>query len=591
MKQGISPSVLDHASLNLKLAQLQEAASVVADQIRGTNAAFYGHLAELYIWWRSASTIDGYLGVEYAKTGRKYKKKVKHGINFAPLFWLTWGSDNGLTDDKVGRWSRVMNKLHSVYEAEQQYHTDSVSKLQNFIKNSGGVDGLVGYGSPADEDDEGDDDWFDGITNQQASPTAVPKVSVDQMLVQLYTVAKDFYGTVPAQVALPLQHTLPTTDDGLSVVLVRKTGDTYQLVGASNDDTLVRPLAMQTYLNDFSAVPRSIRAIVELVSTQCMPQRLQSMYDRLIDPAAKSAGGNKRRAVRRVLYRHKTGEFILSPIRADSGVVTIAKPETAVLADATGDVYLSTRSRRALEVRMISGRDFNLYTPADPALIPRYKFPDLASHTIRIQHRFAERDYLHLDLWPFVSSLPEPRGQLTVRRPAADAGTWHGLLTLAWFRKFALEFTMPWVRSHGTHIGREHQNVMQLHFGMTALNAKFVYRDDVFEAEQDVSFDGATVSGQDISVFVLTKDFIIAMQAVADLGVVSVVEVNVDTNVLSLVYSTSAAAYRLYIPTCSVGGLRSTTAFAHYEPVACAEEDFERFEDQQEGDFDEARCP
>lgn len=58
-----------------QLATLQQSASVVADQMRGTNLAFYGHLSELYVWWRSASAADGYLEAEYANTGRKYKKK------------------------------------------------------------------------------------------------------------------------------------------------------------------------------------------------------------------------------------------------------------------------------------------------------------------------------------------------------------------------------------------------------------------------------------------------------------------------------------------------------------------------------------
>jgi hypothetical protein len=372
-------------------------------------------------------------------------------------------------------------------------------------------------------------------------------------------------------------------------VLVRKHGEGYQLVGASNDDTIVRPLAMQTYLNDFSALPQSVRAIVELVSTQCLPLRLQPAYESLVDPAAKSAGSGKRRSVRRVMYRHDRGEFILSPVHADSGVVTIARPTAPVLANAARDAFLPTRGRRSLERRLISGRDFNLYTAANPTHVPEYPNRDLASHAVRLQHRFVERDYLHLDFWPFHSSMPEPRGQLVVRDSVAAAEACQASLSLAWFRKFALEFTLPWVQSHGTHIKRGHQQVLQLQFDQTALTVQFVYREGVFEAELAIALPRAAVAGSAITVCALTKDFIVAMQAIADLGVVSDVLMNVDAHVMSLAFSTSAADYRMYIPTCSLDGLRSTAPFAQYEPLPFEGNKAEQFDDQQEGDFDEAR--
>ena len=161
------------AELGQRLADLQQAASIVSDQIRGTNANFYKHLAELYMWWRGASEVEGYLDAEYKKLGKRLKKRISSGINFAPLFWLTWGHDNGLTDDKAGRWSRVLNKLHNLYESEAQYRTDSVPKLQNYIEQKGGVDGLVGYGSAAKgadvdgDEDAGvnDDDGGDGLSD------------------------------------------------------------------------------------------------------------------------------------------------------------------------------------------------------------------------------------------------------------------------------------------------------------------------------------------------------------------------------------------------------------------------------------------
>lgn len=574
------------AQLAQELAQLQQSAALVSDHIRKSNRAFYKHLAELYMWWRSASKVDGYLAREYAKTGKRIKK-IKQGINFAPLFWLTWGTDNDLTDDKTGRWSRVLNALHTVYEAEEQYRTDSVAKLQNYIHNNGGVEGLGGYGKAVSdeiEDDELSDEEADALLAERA-----PLLLVDTMLSRLYSKATAFYSGLLNPVTIELDYTIPTTADGMGLVLVRKVGDKYQLVGASSDETMVQPLAMHTYLHDFAALPISIRAIVETVSTQCLPGRLQDFHDALMDPAVKRGGSTVSKSMRRLMYVHARGEFVLSPMRSDSGVVTVAKPMKPVLANPTADVFLSTGSRRGLERRLISGHDFNFYLPTQDSVIPEYgPQANLASHAIRLQHEFAPSSYLHLDFWPFYDSIRAPRGQLVALPLRPGFGKWQASLSLSWFRKFALEFTTPWLRSHGAHIKRPHQNVLLLAFDSTCLAVHFVHRDDVFESSVSVGFGGTRATGEQLSVHALTKDFVIAMQAIADLGVVSAINVEVDGDVIAMDFSTGAAAYRLYVPTCTLEGTRSGKHFTHYEPVPVPPiEDYP--DDQQEGDFDEAR--
>lgn len=605
-----SNSSADTAALGKKLTELQSAASVVSHNIIKINKAFYEHLVQLYMWWRDAKEVPGYLDAEYATIGRKYKKNVSHGINFAPLFWLTWGHNNDLTDDRTGRWSRALNNIHVVYESEQQYKTDSVAKLATYIEQSGGVDGLVGYGKKADDknapdDDEVDDDTVDDDTGNGGTEAAVPgahgttarnrasnvpTATVPEMLEQLYGSAKDYYGAVSAPTTINLNATIPLTDDGMGLVLVRKVGNVYQLVGASNDETMVKPVAMQTYLQDFTALPLSIRAIVETVSTQCLPKRIQNFYKALVDDAAKGTAPSGKKSIRRLMYLHATGEFLLSPVRAEAGVVTYAKPIQLVLSNATADVFLPTRNRRTLESKLIAGHDFNFFVPSNANVVPQYvSGSNLASHVIRLQNRFAPTDYMHLEFWPFYEAMPTPRGQLTANGLKAGSGTWHATLSLAWFRKFSLEFISKWINSHGNHIRRAHQNVFKLEFGKFALTTHFVYREGQFESNLTVDLDTAPTNGKSIAVHVLTKDFAIAMQAVADLGVSTAIEVDVDKEGMALHFGTAAADYRIIIPTCTVDGIRSTWHFAHYEPAPFVVNAFEDYNDQAEGDFDEAR--
>ena len=570
--------------LTQQLTQLQDAASVVAGLYRSANRIFYKHVAELYMWWRDARDVQGYLEAAYATTGKKHKS-LKQGINFSRLFWLAWGPDNGLTDDKANRCSRVLNKLHELYESQEQYHTDSVAKLGNYLDNNGGINGLVGYGKTVDVDDS-DDDGDDDDEVEAAPVLDTPLISTDAMLAELFSSAKDFYCAVAAPSTVVLDATIPLTADGLGLVLVRKVGSQYQLIGASRDDTMVRPVAVQTYLHDYTALPQALRVVVETLSTQCLPRNLQKFYNSLEDDAAKSSMAGKVKSVRRLLYMHASDEILLSPVHAESGVVTIAKPQQQVFANAHNDICLSTRSRRAVERRLIADSDFNFFQTASVSVIPEFTTTNLASHLIRLQHRFVPNDYVHMDFWPFYTSASSPSAQLAVSSTKSGFGTWQGRLSSAWFRKFALEFTTPWLSNHGLNITRDHQKVFLLAFGMKELTAHFICRNGLFENEVAVGFDGAATAGVVITVCMLSKDFAIAMQAVADLGVVSEVNVEVDSDVFALRFSTAAADYRLYIPTCTEGGVRSSKHFKSYVPATTAysAETFETFYDPADED-------
>lgn len=575
MPPAVPPTTPNSGNVALvnQLAALQSDAVVVSGFMFKTNMAFYKLLAETYLWWRAANEAPDFLRQQYATTGKKFKKKVKYGINFAPLFWLVWGTQNDLNDDKVGRYSRVLNRLHEEFETDPQYATEPVPKLQNFIHQSGGVDGLVNFG-----DDEGDEDEDDEEVEPRPDMT-------DEMLAMLYQRARDFYDSQQSAGTLPITDTVPVTSDGLGLVLVRRVGKRYQLVGASRDEDMVKPVVMQTYLNDFSALSPSVRLIVETLSTQCLPAPLQKFYANLIDDAVKAPGSTGLKARKRLLYRHESCDFLLSPIRASSGVVTVAKPSTAILEGASQDLFLSNRARRALEKRLIAGRDFNLYEPNAVETIPVYPHHGLASHVLRLQDIFNQGHFVHVDWWPFYDPSPAPLTQLCVKALPPNFGQWQAALDTAFFRRLSLEFTEKWIATHGTHIKRDHQKVFKVELTRTLLTVHFVYRNGVFDANLSVDLTGYRVSGPNTVVHVLSKDFAVAMKAVADIGPGGQVLVAVDADLLVLIYKTDAAEYRIHIPTCSVDGVRSTKYLDTYQSAAVADS-FEDYNDQAEGDFD-----
>ena len=586
-KKSASAKRASEAKTKANLAQLQASAAVVSSQMLQTDRTLHTHLSQAYMWWRDARLISGYLDAEYKANGDGRKPRaVSYGTNFGPMFRLIWGSDSGLTYAKSDRWSRVLNKLHDQYETQKQYHTDSVAKLQNYISTNGGVDGLSGYGkSLATEDaDVASDDEVDALPVPDT-----PRLSTDEMVAELFGSARDFYCAVSAPTTVEINATIPLTADGLGLVLVRKVGNKFQLIGASSDDTMVQPVAVQTYLHDYTALPQALRVVTETLCTQCLPLALQKFYNSLVDDVAKGASIGKAKSVRRLLYMHASEEILLSPMHAESGVVTIAKPKQQVFANVRGDVFLATRSRRAAERRLIAGSDFNFYQTAIVGAIPEYTTPNLASHIASLHHRFAPNDNVYMTFWPFYVDAPDwhdplsedvaeqptqlpgdvanRQTQLTVNALTPSFGTWRGTLSLAWFRKFAIEFTTPWLQGQGTNITRAKHKVFLLAIGMKDLTVHYVCCGGLFENEITVDFDGALTAGEVMTVCVLSKDFAVAMQAIADLGVVSAVQVEIDSDVLAIRFSTTAADYRLYIPTCTIEGVRSGKHFKHHLPA------------------------
>jgi len=249
-------------NLNQQRDALKGSALDVGIKMITTNRDHYQWLAKAYLWWVIAEKEVGYLEEQYASLGKRFKKNISAGINFAPLCWLLWGVDNGLTDDKAGRWSKALNVLHHKYNTEKQYRTDSLVKLTNFIEQSGGVDGLVGYGDEKsngaadkgliydaipDSHDIGDEEVEESDAFVHASHP-----NLKEHTSEIYQAATTHYGSADNQV-VPLDAHFEVNSEGLGIVFIRETAEGYQVLGGNNKQTVLEPLLAQSYLSDFGA--------------------------------------------------------------------------------------------------------------------------------------------------------------------------------------------------------------------------------------------------------------------------------------------------------------------------------------------------
>ena len=551
-------------NLRKELFQLQENGSLAWANIRKTNLAFYRHLAEVYFWWLRAEKIPDFLDAQYALLNRKFKAKVKYGTNYGPLLCLVWGSNN-CSDSDTDRHSRALNKLDEEYRSRPRYYgKDGVARMAQFIECSKGIAGLIDYGksnSDADEDEDEDDEAaFAGLIKKNAVPESAKQNA-------LFEVAKKFYAANAGTPTLDFGDALPVTDDDLSAILVRKTATGYQLLGTTNDADVVKSIAVTNFKHTFSALPNSISTIVETLRTQCLPPNIFSLQRALIDKAKeKYSDKSPKLSVRRLLFRHGANEFILSPVRATCGVVTIARPKTAVMEDVGTDVFLSTRSRFALERRAISNYEFNLFAAESTTSLKAYRHEDSASHVLRMRNLADPTDFIHLDFWRSDEAIASPIPQADIDSASLAKWDWQHKIPLRWFRQLALDVLDNWFASHALYIKREPNRVCRVELRNGLLAIEFVLKDDQFELRREIPFPTPAFKMATLNAHFLTKDLMPALRAVADFDIGGEITLDANAELLRIQFSTASADYAIYVPTANESGIRCQTAFTSYLP-------------------------
>jgi len=259
-------------------------------------------MANVYIWWRGARQVNGYLDECYERNNITHNK-TRDGLNFNPLLKLCTSS-NILCGD-LTTWSKALKVLHTDFEAHpKHYKHDPISNLCHFIKQKGGKTGLAGYHITQANDDE----------NLVLEEIQLYTLHEAEFLPTLKQAAKNhFEAKKQTAIALPA---LQATADGYSVVIVKKQGDEYVLVGTTNETKLIDSALIATYRNDFEALPLTMRVVLEPLHILNVPKVLASSAEKLIEASnlvdAWDPKRRKEKAYKRLTYITSEQQFLLS---------------------------------------------------------------------------------------------------------------------------------------------------------------------------------------------------------------------------------------------------------------------------------------
>jgi len=562
--------------LQATLADLQDQAACL-DVVQRLSWTLERQLmVEGYLWWRSASQVPGFLDQVYEAAN--IPSNQTQAVNFRPLIRLIFSQS---TRTSVDHWAPALRQVHQEYESQQAFYaTDTVSRLCLYIKRSGGKTGLSGYHSKTADDS----DWEDA--DQQWAPFVLDRTEVERSLLAK---AQQFYLAHKPGCASVQVPALTVDGQGFSLVLMHRGSAAVRLLASSNTEDLIKRTLVSAYQQDFTAQPLTTRAIYEPLHLidlpECLagggklldleglrPKREKGSLDRSLQPSQ-----------RRLLYRPKTRDFLLSYTLQLSSVVVRCRPKEPVIDSAFDrDLYLLNSVRSSVEQRLLQPRAFNHFQPRSPAQFRRSGPGAVTAFHLRLdtevdiedtaavsadQVRTVTTNLNHppLAFMPFHENIAG-HTWWQVEAPDANAGLWSCVVDLQWVRDLAADFLTRWLSNYGAKCGRPNHRRVRLGLDHKALTIGFDHsKAKGYQSSESIALPSSAQGS--CSVEVASNDFLFFMRQLADLNVVGDIRIQADDHSICLVFASDAVDFDCTIPTVDSEGVRHTKPFRSYHPV------------------------
>lgn len=547
------------------LKELDELVQVAVDQdyfYKRSNEYLYKGLTGVYLWWRRARDEDKLLEEQYEKYNIRSRDDGGEE-KFTRVLRLVWRLDwDDLSKANLQQWSLALRELHKEFETNAPaYKTDAQNKLVLFIESQGGIRKLIG----ADKYDAQND----GANTEAKSKrkgggrSAEQQDLIDKKHLEL---GETYYANSARSIAnIVTTKPIPVNRKGYAIALIRqKAANRYEVLGSVNDEAQITRAIISSYKRSNDAAPTIMQLLAEIISTQSLPITLEKHRYTLAD-ATKQKGedGTLVRQNKRVLFRKKFGDIVLSENRTACSVVTVVKPKSAAIV-ASKDVFLNVNDRRYIEQAIIQQGDLSLYKANGDDKIPAVRSGIAASHKLIVENKVTDKKRgLHFYELETVGETSRPQADIATNYHTAP--TWQASVDRLWLENLNALFVSGWLREYGEHITRPKHKTMQFEFGIAGLVIKHYGENGNFSTPSrkfDVS--SVTKASKFSKPIFLAKDILPVLDGMLHGDITSKVTLAVNDDVLVIGYQTSLASYSIAIPTCTKKGKRNRAAFAAY---------------------------
>lgn len=494
---------------------------------RETNTARalgYLYLAQLYLWQVSVMQVFGlwdyYESLVQGK--RSVVKDVKSGTNFASLLKLGFQQYLNVDSNFISRKNILLNRIDKEYRNyPERYQFDAEKKLQTFLltykptKNQASAPVVDKTFNVAMEQ------ALETIEKAQASSAALvaPSTSISTKTVANYVGGIHSVSTQTNTFQFTdLQRITHLTKPAMAYFLSMDAGNCFtstynilpneKLSAGDSQDSRKQPAmsialisqnehgkfvvdaslpsaataAVQEFITDrlvhtyrglYSALPDATRSIFETLRTQMLTDAFVSYEDaeREKQRSNLTAANNLVKAHHRLTYRTTTGDFLFSRANTKNGVVTTAKPKSAVFAPLAADVFMGKRAFTRL-YKLMASRDTHMFTVNDPSQIPLttgqslfYAMTELISRT-NINHKVPVA-FANVPSGSVINY-----GQVAFNSKNATAvENWS--LTPQIVKSFATDAVNVWLDKYSKKVRRERHQLVQLEVDSNGIRLYF----------------------------------------------------------------------------------------------------------------------
>lgn len=538
-----------------ELNELRELADTQTDLWRRSNDLLYRTLSKTYIWWQSASAEKGFLEGLYKENNIQYKSEINADINFSPLLRYLWGMDGRQDSVYIDNWNRALNQIHiKVVSNKPYYKSNTLEKLISLIQNEGGIRGLAKYDSQIPNQNN------DKPKRKVKIDLNVEKKRIDAHLEQ----GKVYFGDkAKALTKFNSPKPLPTADSAIGLALVRKTATGYDILSSVDDKELIEQAIVRTYKRSTEGVPYTIKLLSEIVRSQTLPIPMKQMARSLNEPSPyKDEDGKRINKLKRVLYMAQKRVFVLSANRSSCSPVTIAMPNKGIV-DSKEDVFLAINDRTYIEDSLLHTGDINFFTTNFKDKLQKSTADEASTYKLLLEN-FVTKKFRYIRFYPIASYKFEgAKEQAIIKNGLKFKPKYSTKLDLSWVDIMNGNYLSSWANKLGKVIKRKPYETIGLTMSKSGLAFSYGKRADGWEETTQIPFLKPT-NNKTLSVTVLSKDILPALNALVTTDIIGQVSFEADEKVIFFKYKTSCAEYWIAIPTCSDSGKRNSDYFQSY---------------------------
>jgi hypothetical protein len=542
-------------------ALLDGLASEASEQTRLYDSSInklYHCLSSLYLWWREARQYEGFLDELYDEYNITTKRKNEE--NFVRVIRLAWRIDwEGNRGASLQKWSKALREVHHEFETnKEKYKFNAIDSLILFIRSSGGVSGLIK--DKADSDDETNDEEKPKSKKtktkslRQKENEAILKVK-NKELAELY-----FENQAKTITKLNLQDVaVATNDKDYAIALIRKKGESYQVLSVTEHDDLVTDAMIRTYRRQQDSAPMTLRIVNEVIQTQAYPIEFEKFRHSLsLRSKIKDENNKPMKQIRRLIYRAKEKDFLLSENRADCSVVTIAKPRNFTLS-VKEDIFLSANDRTFIEQEVIQKRNLAFYE-----IVGTKELNENKDSTVKASHYIVSKykidGYIRNLYFYKTSTIKQANNQQAIFKPS-EQPKWQAEINKEWVAQFNVRFLVSWLRSFGSSVNQRRNQVLRLDVG-TKLAVHYDGENGVFARHIKDFTKMNHVDGSELQLHFHARDLIPTLHALTEQDVIGKIHLAANEHALVINYKTAICEYSIAIPTTKKNGTRNKQAFA-----------------------------